>query len=387
MADGKQKALNHAWWASCGAMFASAFLLATWIVRIPDVATSLTLDDGQVGTAIFGLAIGAFAAFAAASRILEHRDSRLLILIFGLINAVGLALLALSWSFTSLFLLLMLFGFGHGGLNVAMNALAIEVDAGFERYWMGVFQGCFSLGGLTGAICGSLIIWLEIPFHTQFVVTALCAPIPFVLIYKFAIPDVRDDRAAAEPRPILALPPKAILGLGIIALCSSVGEGAMADWSGLYREQELHVTDASTAFGYAAFSLFMLVGRFSSAQILQYVAPETLVRSAGLVAAIGLAVGLIINDSVSVIVGFGLVGLGLSVMIPIAYSAITNHPEIPRGRAIASVVTLGYSGVVFGPPILGWLAELTSLRLALFVVVGTSLAIALMAPNVAARRS
>lgn len=386
MADRKQKALNHAWWASCGAMFVCAFLLATWIVRIPDVAISLALDDGQVGTAILGLALGAFVAFALASRVLERRDSRVVALIFGLINAAGLALLALSWSFASLFLLLMVFGFGHGGLNVAMNAQAIEVDAGFERYWMGVFQGCYSLGGLIGAICGSLIIWLEVPFHAQFVVTALCAPLPFVLIYIFAIPDVRDDRSAAEPRPILAFPPKAILGLGIIALCSSVGEGAMADWSRLYHEQELHITDATSTFGYAAFSLGMLVGRFSSAQILQYVAPETLVRSAGLVAAIGLTVGLIVNQSISVIIGFGLVGLGLSVMIPIAYSAVTNHPEIPRGRAIASVVTLGYSGFVFGPPILGWIAQETSLRLALFLVVGTTMAIVLMAPNVAKRR-
>ena len=386
MADGKQKALNHAWWASCGAMFVCAFLLATWIVRIPDVAISLALDDGEVGTAIFGLALGAFVAFATASRILEWRDSRVVALIFGLINAAGLALLALSWNFTSLFLLLMVFGFGHGGLNVAMNAQAIEVDAGFERYWMGVFQGCYSLGYLVGAICGGLIIWLEIPFQTQFVVTALCAPLPFVLIYRLAIPDVRDDRTAAEPRPILAFPPKAIAGLGIIALCSAVGEGAMADWSGLYREQELHVADAASTLGFAAFSLCMLVGRFSSAQILKYVAPETLVRSAGLVAAIGLAAGLIVNTSTSVIIGFGMVGLGLSVMIPIAYSAVTNHPEIPRGRAIASVVTLGYSGFVFGPPILGWIAEETSLRLALFLVVGTTMAIVVMAPNVARRR-
>ena len=329
MPDGSQEVLKRAWWAACGAMFVCAFLLATWIVRIPNVATSLALDDGEVGTAIFGLAIGAFAAFATASRALDWRDSRALILVFGLINAFGLALLALPWGFASLFLLLMVFGFGHGGLNVAMNALAIEVDAGFERYWMGVFQGCYSLGGLTGAMCGSLIIWLEIPFQTQFVVTALCAPIPLVLIYRFAIPDMRDDRSAAEPRPILALPPKAILGLGIIALCSSVGEGAMADWSGLYREQELHITDATTAFGYAAFSLCMLVGRFGTGQILQHVSRETLVRSAGLLAAIGLAVGLIVNSSISVIIGFGLVGLGLSVMMPIAYSSITNHPEIP----------------------------------------------------------
>lgn len=362
-----------------------AFLLATWIVRIPDVAISLGLDDGEVGTAIFGLAIGAFAAFMVASRTLEQRDSRLLVLIFGLINCVGLGLLAAPWGFASLFLLLMVFGFGHGGLNVSMNALAIEVDAGFERYWMGVFQGCYSLGGLTGALCGSLIIWLDVTFHTQFVVTAVCAPIPFVLIYLLAIPDARNEQSTTEPHPILVFPPKAILGLGIIALCSSVGEGAMADWSGLYREQELHITGATSAFGYAAFSLCMLVGRFSSAQILQYISREELVRYAGLVAAVGLGVGLIINSSISVIVGFGLVGLGLSVMMPIAYSSITNHPEIPRGRAIAGVVTLGYSGFVFGPPILGWLAETTSLRVALFVVVGTSMAIVLMAPRVAQR--
>lgn len=382
----ENRKLNRAWWACCANLFVCCFLLATWIVRIPDVADTLDLNEGGVGTAILGFALGAFIAFLVAGRALGTRDSRTIGLIFGLINALGLVLIALPWNLLSLFLLLMVFGFGHGGLNVAMNTQALEVDVAFGRLWMLVFQACYSLGGLTGALCGSLIIALDISYQAQFVATALCAPFALALIYLWAIPDMPDGKSAGSSQPLLVFPSRTILGLALLSLCASFGEGAVGDWGALYLERDLKVEDAAGVFGYASFSLCMLIGRLSAKLILRHLAPQVLALTAGVLVSVGLAAGLVINEPISVIIGFGMVGLGLSVVNPLAYSAVADHPEVSRGRAIAGVTTLGYTGFVFGPPMLGWFAEATSLRLSLFIVAAVAAVIVFLAPHVATKK-
>lgn len=363
-------------------MFLCCFLLATWIVRVPDIADHFGLEVGDVGIAIFGLALGAFAGFLVAGRLLLTRESRFVALVFSLICANGLAILSFAWSATSLFFLLMIFGFGYGGLNVAMNAHAVEVDQLFERDWMNVFQGSFSIGGLIGAIYGGIIIASNVPFQLHMLLTAAIAPVAIYAIYRASLPYKQPQSEGSDPPALLAPPSRAVLGLAAIALCSSIGEGAMADWGSLYLERELGVVDPAGVLGFASFSLCMAVGRIGSSFLLGKLSPQALVRIASLVSFAGLATGLAINEPLSVIIGFGLTGLGLSVMIPRAYAAVENLPEETQTGAISSVVTLGYSGFVFGPPILGALAHLTSLRTSLFLVACCAGAIFFLAPAV-----
>lgn len=161
----------------------------------------------------------------------------------------------------------------------------------------------------------------------------------------------------------------------------------MADWGALYLQRDLGISDAVGVFGFAAFCTCMAVGRFSAGWILKFISPDVLVRSAALVASIGLAAGLLINKPSIVVIAFGLVGLGVSVMVPQAFSAIGLHDEIPRGRALASVATIGYCGFVFGPPILGWFAELTSLRLSLALISLAVVTVVFLASSLAGPRS
>lgn len=153
----------------------------------------------------------------------------------------------------------------------------------------------------------------------------------------------------------------------------------MADWSGLYLREELHTSSGFAALGYATFSVAMLAGRFSGDLLVRRFGAPRLVRYGGGLAALGLGIALVLNQPVIMLLGFGAVGLGLSIVYPLVFSAAGNHPTLPRGQAVASVATLGYGGFLAGPPVLGWFAELTSLRVILGLIVVLAAITALLA--------
>ena len=143
----------------------------------------------------------------------------------------------------------------------------------------------------------------------------------------------------------------------------------MADWSGLYLRDVLETSSGVAALGFAAFSMAMLVGRFTGDALVRRFGAPRLVRAGGVLAALGLGIALLINQPISMLLGFAAVGLGLSTVYPLVFSAAGNHPTVSAGHAVASVATVGYSGFLAGPPILGWLAELTSLQAMMWLIV------------------
>jgi MFS family permease len=168
--------------------------------------------------------------------------------------------------------------------------------------------------------------------------------------------------------------------LGVIALCSAIAEGSMADWSGLYLDDHLDTGGGVAALGFAAFSFAMLVGRFSGDELVDRFGPVVMVRVGATISSIGLALGLAINRPVAMITAFALVGLGVSVLFPLVFKSAGSFPGVSRGRAVAGVATIGYTGFLIGPPVLGWIAEPTSLRVSLALVVLLTAAVALLAP-------
>jgi fucose permease len=143
----------------------------------------------------------------------------------------------------------------------------------------------------------------------------------------------------------------------------------MADWSGLYLRDALETSSGFAALGFAAFSGAMLGGRFTGDALVRRFGAPRLVRAGGVLAALGLGIALLLNQPGIMLLGFAAVGLGLSIVYPLVFSAAGNHPTVSAGRAVASVATVGYGGFLAGPPILGWLAELTSLRAMMALIV------------------
>lgn len=347
--------------------FTNGFLLANWLARIPAVTRQLELSNAQVGSALLGMAIGALLAFPATGRLIAKFGSARVTVAFGLVYALALPLLAFAPSLLFLFLALLLFGAGNGGMDVAMNAQGVEVERSLRKPILNSLHGFFSLGGLAGAGLGGAVAFFGVSVFVHFLAVAAVSLLVMLLLRTQLIIDA--PQAAVSPGRVFALPARALWGLGLVGFCAAVGEGAIGDWSALYLSESLGTDAGTAALGYAAFSLLMLVGRFQGDRLVQAFGSAALVRAGATVAASGLAIGLAVGTPVAAVLGFAAVGLGLSVVVPLVYGAAGSHPTIPRGTAVAAVATIGYSGFLLGPPLLGWLAEASSLRLALGVVV------------------
>ena len=359
--------MSRAHVAIASVFVANGVLLASWVSRIPTVTGNLELNNAQVGIALLGVAVGSLSAFPFVGRFISRFGSARVTLVCGASGSFALVLPALAPSLLALFGALVVFGAGLGAMDIAMNAQGVEVERAEGRTVMNSLHGFWSLGGFTGAALGGLVAESGLGATAHLVGVALVAAGLLLVAQRSLVPDQPgEDEMEA---PVFMLPPRALWGLGAIAFCSSIGEGAMADWSALFLNASIGTSVGVAATGYAAFSLAMLAGRFSGDRLVARFGTERVVRTGGAIAASGLALGLILHTLSAALVGFALVGLGLSVVVPSVFSAAGRHPTIPRGSAIAAAATMGYSGFLAGPPALGWVAELASLRLALGIVV------------------
>src|SRR5690625_2044445 len=312
------------------------------------------------------MAIGALLAFPLTGRIIARFGSGPATSGFAVTYAVALPLLALAPNLPLLFAALLLFGFGNGGMDVAMNAQGAEVEHRLRTPIMSSLHGFFSLGGLLGAAVGGGLAALDTAPLWHFLGIFVLALAAVRLLHPRLLPDAaRPD----EPLPpVFALPPRALWGLGLVACCAAVAEGAISDWSALYLQDYLGTDSGFAALGYAAFSATMLLGRFRGDRLVRKHGATVLVRVGGLLSSAGLVLGLAFEAPLLALLGFAAVGAGLSIVMPLVYGAAASRPDIPQGAGVAAVATIGYSGFLMGPPVLGGIAEIASLRIALGLI-------------------
>lgn len=359
----------------------NGFVFATWVSRIPAISDKLSLSSGEVGTALMALAAGAIVAFPLAGRLIDARGSAVAIQVTGFSYLVVFPLAAVAPRLLILIPALFFFGAGNGSLDVSMNAQGSEVERAAGKSIMTSLHGFFSVGALLGAGAGALAAQFGLPTLAHFLIVSLLGIALLARTRTWLIPD-EPKPLAVETQPAFVFPARALLPLGALACCASIGEGAMGDWSGLYLHDYLGTTKGYAALGYAAFSVAMVLGRFFGDRVVERVGPATMVRVGGIVAAVGLGIATLINDPPAMLVGFAAIGLGLSAIYPLVFSAAGNHPTLPSGRAVAGTATIGYTGFLAGPPILGWIAQFTSLRAIMVAVVVLAVLAALLADAV-----
>lgn len=355
--------------------------LSAWVSRVPSIVEKLGMSTGSVGTVMMGMAVGAFISFPITGKVIDSVGSARGTTIFGAFYFSALPILALAPNPYLLLAALVLFGFGNGGLDLTMNAQGIEIEARSGRSIINSLHGFFSLGGLIGAMIGAFMAWRGIEPLQHFLLVAVVNVALLAWFRRFMVPDLTSNKSS-EPAPFFSLPHRSLWILGIIALCTAVGEGAMNSWSALYLNQHLHTSEDIAALGYATFSLAMLTGRFSGDRFVTAWGAAKLIRRSCTVAAIGLGLATLIDQPWSMLVGFVFVGLGLAVVYPLVFSAAGNHPTLPRGQAVAGTATVGYTGFLAGPPILGWVAQGTSMRSIMVIVTILCAVAAILAPAV-----
>lgn len=353
--------------------FVNGAATANWVVRIPAVQARLGLSEGALGVALLGVAVGALIGMPRAGHLIARYGSRPVTRVAAVAFGATLFLPALAPNIYVLVLALVALGVGHGSLDVAMNAQASTVERQYGRPIMSGFHALWSAGGLAGASIGGFFAQRQVGAATHLTGIGLVAGLIAVAVTSGMLPAHTDiatgDTAPARPRGIL-------LTLGVMAFCVLLGEGAMADWSALYLRDVTGAAPGLAAAGYASFSLAMASGRFVGDALTTRFGATPLVRGGGVLAALGLAFALTFGTPWTAIVGFAAVGAGFSVAFPLMLARAGALPGTSAGTAIATVSVFGYTGFLAGPPLIGFVAQATTLRGGLAVVIVTSLVVA-----------
>lgn len=360
--------------------FLSGTIFATWTTRIPAIQARLSLSPGSLGLALLGMAAGALVAMNLSGYLSARFGSHFTTIIGSLCFCIALPLLALAPDYPLLIVALVFFGASNGSMDVAMNTQGVAVEQRYKKPILNSFHACWSFGGLIGSLVGGLVAARDVAPWLHFLVIAILCVIGTLLAARFLLPTQANTRGSGV---VFVRPTRSLLILGLVALCSVVAEGAIGDWSALYLSGTVHTGAGLAASGFAALSIMMAAGRGVGDQLTARFGPAMMVRLGGLVAAVGLTLTLVFPWLPVAIIGFGLVGLGLSTMFPLVLSAAGRTSP----QAIAAVATCGYTGFLIGPPVIGFAADILSLRIALGFVVVLSLCAALCARAVDPHRS
>jgi MFS family permease len=365
---------------------AAAFLIhstvsGTWAPRLPAIKESLGLSDGELGTALVGLAIGLVVGTRVAGTPVDRFGSRPFMRAGFPLLAGTLLLPGLADSGPTLFISLAILGVASGALDVAMNAQGIEVERVLGRPILSGLHGLWSVGLGIGAGAAALAAAADIDPLPHFAIVAAVLALASLVFLRPLLPARDQVRAETDPGDagVAIHWTAALVLLGVIAFCSFVGEGSASDWSAVYMTQELGTSQALGALAFTAFAVTMAISRFVADSLRIRFGNVLLVRTGSLVAAAGLGLGLLIHEPAAAIAGFALLGLGLAAVVPIAFAAAGEIDPRATGRLVGRVATIGYVGSVAGPIAIGWLAEATSLRAALLLVVALACVISVCA--------
>jgi MFS family permease len=363
--------------------FLNGFGVASWVVRIPAVQSRLGLSAGTLGVVLLGTSVGALVAMPLAGRFVVRRGSRSATRAGVAAFALSLLPIAFAPSAWALAAALVLFGAANGTLDVAMNAQAATVDRhylrGRGRPVMASFHALFSAGGLAGSALGGVIAGAGVPlaWHMGGAMLVIAASAPFAT--RLMIADEADGAADAHGARPTGRPVAALVPLGVLAFCVLFQEGAMADWTAVYLRDVAHTGPGLAAAGYAGFSITMATGRAVGDRLMAHLGPSRLVRLGGVAATVGAALAVLVPVPAAAVVGFACIGAGLASAFPAVLAASSRTPGVAPGAGIAFVSTLGYTGFLAGPPLIGFVAELATLRAGIAVVAGAGVLVALLA--------
>lgn len=345
------------------------FLFAGWVVRIPAIKHQTGASASTLGLALLGVSAGAVITMMLAGRLCRRFGNHPLTVVCGALLSLAIALPAQTHSALTLGLVLLVFGAAYGAMNVAMNSAAVDLVAGLRRPVMPSFHAAFSLGGMLGAGLGGLVAGGLSPATHLFILTGVgllvtAAAGPTLLRYPAPRAATATD-PAEPPRRMVGRARNLVLLFGVIALCTAYGEGALADWSALHLTQDLHARPGVAAAGYSLFALAMTAGRLTGTALLERLGQTRTLVAGGATGAAGMLLGSLAPTTWLALLGFAVAGLGLANIFPVAVGR-AGELAGPSGVAVAS--TIGYGGMLLGPPAIGFLADWFSLPLALTTV-------------------
>jgi MFS family permease len=365
--------------------FVDGALFASWASRIPALSDHAGASTGALGLALLAPAVGAVVAMPLVGRLLPGRSSRTFcrVAVAALMGAVALP--SLAQTVAVLAVALFVVGIANSSLELVMNAQGVTIERRLGRPILSSLHAAFSFGGFAGAGLGALAAALRIAPLPHLAFAALLFGIPGLVACRPLLARDLDDDAHAPALRWTRLPLRLTL-LGAACFFCFVAEGGASDWSAKLVRDDLAASAAIGAVAYAVFSIGMGTGRLIADRLWARWGSVGLLRRSGALAALGFAAGLAIGTPISAIAGFAALGLGLAGVVPTLFRAGADYPGVSTGPALAAVSSLGYLGFLAGPPLIGGVASLTSLRAACGLLAVAGVLVVALATNAAPAR-
>ncbi len=359
-----------------GAFGTFGLFSGTFAVLLADLSRALDLSPGPLGFALFVGAAASIVAMAALGWTADRLGRPVFLMISGGVMGAGIAALAFAGGYAALLAALVVLHAGAGLYDVGINAAAVDLEKATGRRLMAVLHASFSAGGVVGALCAGALLSAGVNYRHVYlgVLFPLGVVIFAVATLRFPPPGEPPDHEDRDERPALYRNPPLLL-IAVIATLGLLSEGEMEHWSGVYLRQSLGLSALVGGSGVAVFYGAMVAGRLGAAFFIARLGNRLTLRAAGLLAAGGMTLALATREPPLVIAGFLVVGLALSAVVPIAFSAAGDLAPERAGSAISVVTTLGYGGFLLGPVLVGGLAEVSGLRIALGIIAVSGLLI------------
>lgn len=350
----------------------AGFSAAAWASLVPVAKAATGVNEGQLGLVLLCLGIGSLLAMPVSGVVSTRHGCRKVLMVCGVALCACLPLLASVQNVFTLAAALFFFGAMIGTFDCVMNIQAVIVERDSKRPLMSGFHGFYSLGGLLGAATTSTIMDLGVsPFATVSAI-ALAGVLLLMLIRRHVLP--YGNPAEGPP---FALPRGEVLFLGMLCMTVFLVEGSMMDWSAVMLTENHGMPVAQAGYGFAAFSLTMTFGRLTGDRIVARVGRRSVVTVGGLLAMGGILLATLVPLWQAALLGYAMVGLGCSNIVPVLFTAVGRQTSMPQSVAVPAMSTLGYAGVLAGPAAIGFIAHHSSLPMAFLLVAALMLFVAI----------
>ena len=354
------------------AFFIAGFGIAAWAPLVPYAKARAGLDDATLGLLLLCLGAGSILAMPISGMLATRYGCRRVFSAGTLLLCLALPLLATVSSVPLLIATLFLFGAGLGAVDSTVNLQAVIVERASGRTMMSGFHGLFSVGGIAGAAGVSALLALgltplwSIVVVVVLILAALIKAAPHLLPY-----------GSESSGPAFAVPHGVVLFIGLLCFVVFLAEGSMLDWSAVFLTADKQIDEAYAGLGYAAFALTMTAGRLLGDTIVSRLGARRVIVLGGLFAAAGLVLATLAASWQVALIGYGLVGVGCSNIVPVLYTAVGKQTLMPMSIAVPAITTLGYAGILAGPAAIGFIAHASSLSTAFLLIATLLVAVAI----------
>lgn len=345
--------------------FIAGITFASWASRIPDIQAKLRLSEAGLGGILFALPAGLMTSLPISGFLVGKFGSKRLMLFGSICYPLTLLLLSVVPSVWLLVAGLFFFGLFANVINIAMNTQAVAVENLYGKSIMASFHGLWSVAGFAGAALGTLFVSSNSSPVIHFAIILAFCLLLAAIAFSFTLS--REYGSEAKTK-MFVKPDREIWLLGMIAFCCLLCEGAMADWSGVYFKKVVDAPAKYITVGYLAFTSTMALGRFTGDWLVTRLGVRRMLQLSGAFITLGLLLSVMVPTLAIAATGFLLVGFGVSSVIPIVYGAAGRSATMSPSTALATVSTIGFLGFLVGPPLIGFIAQATSLQASFIVI-------------------